>query len=64
MNYRLGAFGWLGDNGFSDEGGSPDVGLRDQAFAPKWVRDYIYLFGGDSKREVIPSTLECICGSG
>ena len=57
MNYRLGAFGWLGGQKFFDEGGASNVGLLDQAFAMKWVKNNIYLFGGNPSREVLPSVL-------
>lgn len=57
MNYRLGAFGWLGGPKFLDDGGASNLGLLDQAFAMAWVRDYIHLFGGSSSREVIFSIL-------
>ncbi|KAI4122739.1 MAG: hypothetical protein LQ341_007275, partial [Variospora aurantia] len=53
MNYRLGAFGWLGGNKYLDDGGQANLGLRDQAFAIQWIREHIYLFGGDRDREVI-----------
>jgi len=52
VNYRLGLFGWLGGDRFMDEGGMPNVGLWDQQFALRWVRDSIYMFGGDVKRYV------------
>ena len=60
MNYRLGAFGWLGGPKFINEYGTPNLGLLDQAFAMKWVKNYIYEFGGDSRREVMPS-MPCLC---
>lgn len=53
MNYRLGAFGWLGGDKYLDDGGQANLGLRDQAFAMEWIRGYIYLFGGAADREVI-----------
>ena len=61
MNYRLGAFGWLGGEKFNDEGGSSNIGLLDQAFAMRWIQNYIYYFGGDSGREVVFLVLSCIC---
>ncbi|CAG2177018.1 unnamed protein product, partial [Oppiella nova] len=43
-NYRLGRLGFLhGD----DETAPGHLGLYDQLFALKWVRDNIHLFGGD-----------------
>lgn len=53
MNYRLGAFGWLGGQKFMEDGGLPNLGLRDQRFSMKWVQRYIELFGGDPGRFVI-----------
>lgn len=50
MNYRLGAFGFLGGSKFREDGGIPNLGLRDQAFAMKWVTRYIEDFGGDPTR--------------
>jgi len=57
MNYRLGAFGWLGGDKFMDDGGYPNVGLWDQRAAIEWVRGYIHLFGGDTRRNVYSSHL-------
>ena len=54
MNYRLGAFGWLGGANFWNEGGFPNLGLLDQAFAMEWVKGYITEFGGDGYKEVLP----------
>ncbi|KAL9613200.1 MAG: hypothetical protein Q9204_008911, partial [Flavoplaca sp. TL-2023a] len=53
MNYRLGAFGWLGGEKYLDDGGDANLGLLDQVFAMKWIREYIYLFGGAANREVM-----------
>ncbi len=63
MNYRLGAFGWLGGDKYLDDGGQANLGLLDQAFAMKWIRGYIYLFGGAANREVIFPTLGDTCTS-
>ena len=52
MNYRLGAFGWLGGPKFQEQGGIPNVGLHDQKAALEWVQEYITQFGGDPDREV------------
>ena len=60
MNYRLGAFGWLGGEQFYEDGGTPNVGLLDQALAAKWVESYVYLFGGDNRRKVMLFTPERI----
>ncbi|KAL8653528.1 MAG: hypothetical protein Q9226_003817 [Calogaya cf. arnoldii] len=51
MNYRLGAFGWLGGKKYRDDGGVSNLGLLDQAFATNWVRNNIHLFGGDARRQ-------------
>lgn len=63
MNYRLGAFGWLGGDKYYEEGGQPNLGLLDQAFAMQWIRGYVYLFGGAADREVIFPTLGGACTS-
>ena len=52
MNYRLGAFGFLGGSRFQEDGGLPNLGLHDQNFALKWVQRYIESFGGDPTRYV------------
>lgn len=43
-NYRVGAFGWLG------QFGDTHPGLMDQVAAAEWVQTYIHLFGGDPTR--------------
>ncbi|KAK2628791.1 hypothetical protein QTJ16_001894 [Diplocarpon rosae] len=53
MNYRLGAFGWLGGPKFVEDGGIPNLGLHDQKFALKWVQHYIESFGGASDRVTV-----------
>lgn len=52
MNYRLGAFGWLGGPTIGADG-TPNVGLYDQRFALEWVQQYIHLFGGDPTRVTV-----------
>lgn len=49
INYRLGSIGFLNaDEPFGrDSGIVPNVGLRDQIAALRWVRDNIEAFGGD-----------------
>ncbi|KAL2852228.1 Alpha/Beta hydrolase protein [Aspergillus pseudodeflectus] len=46
INYRLGAFGWLGGSTAEAEG-ITNLGLRDQRAALKWVQEYIHLVRGD-----------------
>jgi len=59
MNYRLGAFGWLGGDRFYGDGGLANLGLQDQLFALEWVKENIEAFGGDPARKVV-----CWCSSG
>ncbi|MEE2775925.1 MAG: carboxylesterase/lipase family protein [Acidobacteriota bacterium] len=49
VNYRLGALGWMQLDGIggSDYAESGNLGLLDQIFALRWVRDNIAAFGGD-----------------
>lgn len=61
MNYRLGAFGWLGGSKYVESGGTANIGLLDQAFAMKWVWDEVDKFGGDARREVIVSPCWASC---
>ncbi|KAJ5797300.1 uncharacterized protein N7503_006596 [Penicillium pulvis] len=49
INYRLGAFGWLGGDTLIADG-TANVGLHDQRFALEWVYKNIHLFGGDHQR--------------
>ncbi|KAI9792920.1 MAG: hypothetical protein M1816_001242 [Peltula sp. TS41687] len=50
MNYRLGAFGWLGGSTLLRSKGAANAGLLDQRLGLEWVRDHIARFGGDPKR--------------
>ncbi|KAH9205609.1 Alpha/Beta hydrolase protein [Leptodontidium sp. 2 PMI_412] len=50
INYRLGAFGWLGGPQFMADGGTPNLGLHDQRLAMAWVQHYVEKFGGDPYR--------------
>jgi para-nitrobenzyl esterase len=52
INYRLGGFGWMGGNNFISQGGTPNVGLHDQARAFDWIQEFIEEFGGDINRQV------------
>ncbi|GAB1315730.1 Esterase and lipase [Madurella fahalii] len=49
INYRLGAYGFLGGTTLERDG-LPNAGLWDQRAALEWVRDYIHLVGGDPER--------------
>ncbi|RYP76921.1 hypothetical protein DL771_001474 [Monosporascus sp. 5C6A] len=49
FNYRLGLFGWMA----AGHGVTPNVGLWDQRLALDWVRQNIYLFGGDPGRVTV-----------
>ncbi|KAJ5623611.1 hypothetical protein N7490_012216 [Penicillium lividum] len=49
LNYRLGAFGWLGGDTLMADG-TANAGLHDQRFALEWVYKNIHLFGGDPER--------------
>ncbi|KAL1306319.1 hypothetical protein AAFC00_005040 [Neodothiora populina] len=52
LNYRLGAFGFLG--GFDvQSNGTANAGLYDQRLALKWIQDNIHLFGGDPNRVTV-----------
>ena len=46
LNYRTGAFGFLGGPTVIKDGDA-NVGFWDQRLALKWVRDHISVFGGD-----------------
>ncbi|KAL2065876.1 hypothetical protein VTL71DRAFT_3546 [Oculimacula yallundae] len=53
INYRLGLFGFLSGNTFSQQNGTPNAGLLDQRFALEWVQENIAKFGGDPKRVTV-----------
>jgi carboxylesterase type B len=53
IQYRLGAYGFVGSKKFIEEGGAPNVGLQDQRFAMKWVQEHISAFGGDPAKITI-----------
>lgn len=52
LNYRLGAFGWLGGPTFQSDG-TVNAGLYDQRLALQWVQQNIHLFGGDPNRVTV-----------
>ncbi|MCJ1356216.1 MAG: hypothetical protein MMC33_006210 [Icmadophila ericetorum] len=52
LNYRLGAFGWLGGPTLQSDG-TANAGLYDQRLALEWVQENIHLFGGDKNRVTI-----------
>lgn len=52
MNYRVGAFGFLGGKEVESDG-TPNTGLYDQRLAFQWVQENIHLFGGDKNRVTV-----------
>ncbi|KAI9678481.1 MAG: hypothetical protein M1829_002079 [Trizodia sp. TS-e1964] len=52
INYRLGAYGWLGGSTIQT-GGVANAGLLDQHLAFRWVSENIHLFGGDPDRVTV-----------
>jgi carboxylesterase type B len=52
IQYRLGAFGFLGGNDVKEDG-ALNAGLLDQNFALKWVQSNIAKFGGDPSKVTI-----------
>jgi len=56
VNYRLGAFGWLGGSKVANstlDGSSGNFGLQDTRLAMRWVQKNIVAFGGDPDRVTI-----------
>ncbi|KAF2092522.1 acetylcholinesterase precursor [Rhizodiscina lignyota] len=53
LNYRLGAFGWLGGPDFTKQHGTDNAGLLDQRLALEWVQEHITKFGGDPERVTV-----------
>ncbi len=56
VNYRLGAFGFLGHPALTAEdpdGATGNAGLQDQQAALRWVKDNVAAFGGNPKRITI-----------
>ncbi|KAJ8454076.1 hypothetical protein ONZ51_g13237 [Trametes cubensis] len=52
MNYRVGAFGFLGGREVM-EAGIGNLGLQDQRAALRWIQEYISNFGGDPTKVTI-----------
>ncbi|KAH0429721.1 acetylcholinesterase [Colletotrichum camelliae] len=52
MNYRLGAFGFLGGPTVEAQG-TPNAGLYDQRLALEFVKENIHLFGGSPDRVTV-----------
>ncbi|MCJ1251242.1 hypothetical protein MMC30_008473 [Trapelia coarctata] len=52
LNYRLGAFGWLGGPTLQSNG-TANAGLYDQRLALEWVQKNIHHFGGDPKEVTV-----------
>ncbi|KAF8576632.1 alpha/beta-hydrolase [Ramaria rubella] len=52
MNYRLGAYGFLGSEEIK-KAGATNLGMRDQCLALKWVHKYIGKFGGDPNQFIL-----------
>lgn len=54
FNYRVGPLGFLHlDDLFDDFSGTGNLGIRDQIFLLRWVRDNIAAFGGDPDRVTV-----------
>jgi len=53
IQYRLGAYGFVGSKKYMAEGGVANTGLLDQRFAMEWVQKNIAAFGGDPERVTI-----------
>lgn len=53
IQYRLGAYGFLGSDRFTKDGGATNAGLLDQRLALEWVKKNIKCFGGDQSKITI-----------
>ena len=57
FNYRVGPLGFLHlDDLFDDFSGTGNLGIRDQIFLLRWVRDNIAAFGGDPDRVTVSAS--------
>ncbi|KAL5371690.1 hypothetical protein DPSP01_014070 [Paraphaeosphaeria sporulosa] len=53
IQYRLGAYGFLGSARYTEDGGATNAGLLDQRLALEWVQEHIEAFGGDPSKVTI-----------
>jgi carboxylesterase type B len=53
IQYRLGAYGFLGGPKYVSEGGAQNIGLLDQRLALEWTRQNVAAFGGDPTKITI-----------
>ncbi|KAF2115649.1 Alpha/Beta hydrolase protein [Lophiotrema nucula] len=53
IQYRLGAYGFLGSSEYVEQGGATNLGLFDQRAALLWVQNHISAFGGDPTKVTI-----------
>jgi carboxylesterase type B len=53
IQYRLGAYGFLGGPRYVSEGGAQNIGFLDQRLALEWTQENIAAFGGDPKKVTI-----------
>ncbi|CAI6333002.1 unnamed protein product [Periconia digitata] len=53
VQYRLGAYGFLGGPKYAAMGGAPNLGIMDQRLGLEWTRKNIAAFGGDPDKVTI-----------
>ena len=53
IQYRLGAYGFVGGPKYVSQGGAQNIGLLDQRLALEWTQKNIAAFGGDPKKVTI-----------
>jgi carboxylesterase type B len=53
IQYRLGAWGFMGGPSYRAQGGGANLGIQDQRLALEWVKKNIHYFGGDPERIVL-----------